>query len=188
MDSLSVSRSSKKQVLAGLRHFFDGMVNRHAIALNPALSVRTERYSVVEGKTPEITVNQARKLLQSIDTADIIGLRDKSIIAILIYTAARVGAVSKLKVKDLYDSGDQYCLHFDDKGGRSREIPVRFDLQTLLFEYLQSADTLLGTDNDRPFFTTTIRNTKELTLRPMKENDIGRMVKRRMKAAGLPAR
>lgn len=188
MDSLSVSTSSKKQILAGLRHFFDGMVTRHAIALNPALSVRTERYSVIEGKTPEITIKQARKLLQSIDTTNVIGLRDKSIIAILIYTAARVGAVSKLMVKDLYDSGDQYCLHFDDKGGKSREIPVRFDLQTLLFEYLQSADTLLGNDNDRPFFTTTIRKTKELTLRRMKENDIGRMVKRRMEAAGLPKR
>ncbi len=143
---------------------------------------------MVEGKTPEITVKQARKLLQSIDTNDVIGLRDKCTIAILIYTAARIGAVSKLKVKDLYDSGDQYCLHFLDKGGKSREIPVRHDLQTLLFEYLRSADMLLGFDNDRPLFTTTIRKTKELTLRRMKENDIGRMVKRRMKAANLPGR
>ena len=74
------------------------MVTRHAIALNPALSVRTERYSVVEGKTPAITVKQARKLLQSIDTTNVIGIRDKSIISILIYTAARIGAVLKLKV------------------------------------------------------------------------------------------
>jgi hypothetical protein len=35
--------------------FFDGMVTRHAIALNPALSVRGERYQVLEGKTPEIS-------------------------------------------------------------------------------------------------------------------------------------
>jgi len=67
------------------------MVTRHAIALNPSLSVRTERYSVLEGKTPEITVKQARTLLQSIDTTNVVGLRDKSIISILIYTAARIG-------------------------------------------------------------------------------------------------
>ena len=188
IDGLKLSTSSKKQVLAGLRHFFDGMVTRHAIALNPALSVRTERYSVIEGKTPEITVKQARKLLHSIDTTDVVGLRDKSIISILIYTAARIGAVSKLKVKDLYDSGDQCCLHFLDKGGKSREIPVRYDLQGLLFDYLRSADTLLGHDDSRPLFTTSIRKTKELTLRPMTANDIGRMVKRRMKADGLPNR
>jgi integrase/recombinase XerD len=31
--------------------------------LNPALSLRGERYEVIEGKTPEITVQHARKLL-----------------------------------------------------------------------------------------------------------------------------
>ena len=188
MDCLAVSIASKKQILAGLRHFFDGMVTRHAIALNPALSVRTERYTVVEGKTPEISVKQARHLLQSIDITDTIGLRDKSIIAILIYTAARIGAVSKLRVKDLYDSGDQYCLHFLDKGGKSREIPVRYDLQRLLFDYIHSTLMQPNPGNDQPLFATSIRRTKVFTGRPMTVNDIGRMVKRRMAAASLPNR
>ncbi len=74
LDELTLAPASKKQVLAGLRHFFDGLVTRHAIPLNPAASVRAERHQVIEGKTPEITVKQARKLLQSIDTSDIIGL------------------------------------------------------------------------------------------------------------------
>ena len=180
--------SSKKQPLAAIRHFFDGLVTRHAVMLNPAASVRGERYSVIEGKTPEVTVKQARKLLQSIDITDIVGLRDKAIISVLIYTAARVGAVSKLRVKNLYDSGDQYCLHFDDKGGKSREIPVRHDLQTLLFDYLERADLQLGHDDSRPLFTTSIKKTKELTMRSMTAGDIGRMVKRRMAACGLPRR
>ncbi len=188
LSRLDVAIASKKQVLAGLRHFFDGMVTRHAIPLNPALSVRTERYSVIEGKTPEITVKQARTLLQSIDTSTNIGLRDKSIIAILIYTAARIGAVSKLRMKDLYDSGDQYCLHFLDKGGKSREIPVRHDLQRLLFEYLESSGSENSKSDDRPLFVTSIRRTKKNTLLSMTANDIGRMIKRRLKNAGLPVR
>lgn len=188
LDSLTLATSSKKQVLAGLRHFFDGLVTRHAIVLNPAASVRADRYQVIEGKTPEITVKQARKLLQSIDTTDIIGLRDKSIIAILIYTAARVGAVAKLKCKDLYDTGDQYCLRFNDKGGKSREIPVRHDLQSLLLEYLKSASIQVEQTRDRPLFLTTITKTKQLTDRAMTAGDMGRMIKRRMKAAGLPDR
>jgi integrase/recombinase XerD len=53
------SVSTRKQHLAALRHFFDGLVTRHAIILNPALSVRGERYQVVEGKTPEISVQGA---------------------------------------------------------------------------------------------------------------------------------
>ena len=134
LSQLTLASASKKQVLAALRHFFDGMTMRHAIALNPALSVRTERYSVLEGKTPEITVKQARYLLQSIDTANLVGLRDKCVIAILIYTAVRIGAVAKLRRQHFYDAGDQHFLHFIDKGGKSREIPVRHDLQNLLID------------------------------------------------------
>ena len=58
------------------------------------LSVRAERYQVLEGKTPEITVKQARKLLASIDLSTVVGLRDRAAISVLIYTAARVGAVA----------------------------------------------------------------------------------------------
>ncbi|HQX50909.1 MAG TPA: tyrosine-type recombinase/integrase, partial [Planctomycetaceae bacterium] len=175
LDELSLCIASKKQVLAGLRHFFDGMVTRHAISLNPALSVRGERYQVVEGKTPEITIKQARTLLASIDTETVVGFRDKAIISILVYTASRIGAVATLKVKDLYDVGDQYCLHFLDKGGKSREIPVRHDLQGLLRSYLQSVGCNLGDATDRPLFRTAIRKTNTLSVRPMSAGDIGRM-------------
>ena len=53
MDELPGAVPTKKQHLAALRHFFDQLVTRHAVILNPAASVRGERYQVVEGKTPE---------------------------------------------------------------------------------------------------------------------------------------
>ncbi len=136
LDELPVAVPTKKQHLAALRHFFDQLVTRHAVVLNPAASVRSERYHVVEGKTPEITVEQARRLLRSIDTGHIVGLRDRAIVGILVYTAARVGAVAKLSVRDYVDAGDQYCLRFTEKGGKSREIPVRHDLQQFISSYL----------------------------------------------------
>ena len=188
LDELKHSVASKKQILAGLRHFFDGMVTRHAVALNPALSVRGERYQVLEGKTPEITIRQARKLLSSIDTDSVVGLRDKAILSILIYTASRIGAVARLTLRDLYDTGDQCCLHFVDKGGKSREIPVRHDLQALLRTYLLRAGLSLGESSGVPLFRTARRNADSLSQRPMSAGDMSRMMKRRMKACGLPAR
>ena len=188
LDELKHSVASKKQILAGVRHFFDGMVTRHAIALNPALSVRGERYQVLEGKTPEITIRQARKLLSSIDTDSVVGLRDKAILSILIYTASRIGAVARLRLKDLYDVGDQYCLHYIDKGGKSREIPVRHDLQQLLKAYLQAAGLPLGDSSDRALFCTTRKNAQSLNERPMSAGDMSRMTKRRLLACGLPPR
>lgn len=108
--------------------------------------------------------------------------------AILIYTAAGVGAVAKLRARDLYDAGEQFMLRFDDKGGKSREIPVRHDLQALLLECCRAAGVEPGRSSDAPLFRTAIRKTKTLTERQMTDNDAGRMIKRRMRAAGLPER
>jgi site-specific recombinase XerD len=93
----STSIATRNQHLSALRHFFDAQVKRHAIVLNPALSVRGERYSVVEGKTPEISIEQARQLLSGPDSSHVVGLRDRAILAILVYTISRAGAVSGLK-------------------------------------------------------------------------------------------
>jgi site-specific recombinase XerD len=173
--------------LAALRHFFDELVRRHVVVLNPAASVRTERLQIIEGKTPEITAAQARTLLASIDVRHVIGLRDRAIIATLIYTAARVGAVARLRLGDLHDAGNQWCLTFLEKGGKHREIPVRHDLQSFLFQYLAAAElTLLA--KDEPLFRSAVRREQRLTARGVSAADLCRMVKRRLRDAGLPLR
>lgn len=187
LDGLSDAISSKKVYLAAIRHLFDTLVVRHAVLLNPAASVRGERYQVIEGKTPEIPIDQARRLLSSMDTGHVVGLRDRAIIAVLIYTAARIGAVGGLRVRDFFDAGDQHCLRFLDKGGKSREIPVRHDLRGFLFDYVGMAG-LGNAHPDSPLFRSAKRRTRMLTDAGMTANDIGRMVKRRMRDVGLPRR
>ncbi len=190
IDGLKKERTSvatRKQYLAALRHFFDGLVTRHVILLNPALSVRGERYQVVEGKTPEITVQGARTLLASIHTSNVVGLRDRAIVAVLIYTAARAGAVAALRRANLYHAGDQWMLHFDEKGGKSREIPVRHDLGQMLFDYIDAAG-LRDVPKDAPLFRTAYRKTGRLTEHALAVVDVCRMVKRRAKDAGLASR
>lgn len=186
LDRLPDSVASKKVYLAAIRHLFDQLVMRHVVVLNPAASVRGERYQVIEGKTPEISVVQARQLLGSIDTTHVVGLRDRAIIAILIYTAARIGAVAQLRCKDFYDTGDQFCLRFAEKGGKSREIPVRHNLQGFCQEYLVTAHG--GLPSESLLFRTAVRRTKQLTNYGMTPSDMGRMVKRRMRDAGLSSR
>jgi integrase/recombinase XerD len=181
LQGLELATPTKKLHLAALRRFFDRLVNRHVCVINPAATVKAERYSVIEGKTPEIGPEQARTLLKSIAVSDPVGLRDRAVLAVLVYTAARVGAVAKLTVKNLIHDGSQYTLRFAEKGGKSREIPVRHDLEQLLLVYLQAANVTEG-----PLFRTTNRKTKTLTKNAMTGIDICRMMKRRLKAAGLP--
>lgn len=181
----NLSIATRKQHLAALRHFFDALVTRHAMVLNPALSVRGERYQVVEGKTPEITIKGARQLLASIKTDSVVGLRDRAIIAVLIYTAARAGAVATLRRSGFYYAGDQWMLHFMEKGGKSREIPVRHDLEAMLFQYIDAA-AIRDAVKDAPLFWSAYRRSGRLTGTPLSAVDICRMFKRRLKDAGLP--
>jgi integrase/recombinase XerD len=179
--------ASRKQHLAAIRHFFDALVTRHAVILNPALSVRGERYEVVEGKTPEISIANARELFKSIKSSNVVGLRDRAILAILAYTSSRAGAVSKLRCADFYDAGDQWMLRFQEKNGKSREIPVRHDLREIIADYIQQAG-LEGEPKDAPLFRAAIRKTGRLAERSIHVNDICRMMKRRLAAASLSTR
>ena len=107
--------------------------------------------------------------------------------ALLIYTAARAGAVAALRRGSLYESSGQWMLHFDEKGGKSREIPVRHDLAEMLFQYLDAAG-LREQPKQAPLFRTAYRKTGRLTETELSGVDVCRMVKRRLKDAGLPAR
>ena len=187
LDGLDYAPATKKLHLSALKHFFDTLVTRHVVVLNAAASVRGERLQVIEGKTPEITIPQARILMQAIDLDTVVGLRDRAIIGTLIYTAARVGAIAKLRRRDFYDLGDQFCLRFTEKGTKSREIPVRHDLQRSINDYLV-AGQLDDSDGSKPLFRTTIRRTRRLTQNAMSGGDIGRMMKRRLRHANLPSR
>ena len=65
---LGGSAAKRNQHLVALRGFFDRLVQRHVVLINPAASVRGVKETVVEGKTPEITIDQARKLIASVKT------------------------------------------------------------------------------------------------------------------------
>jgi len=117
---------------------------------------------------------------------NIVGLRDRAVIAILIYTAVRVGAVANLRLKDYRSDGTQFTLRFLEKGGKSREIPVRHDLEWFLKEYLFAIGLEFGR-GDMPIFRTARLRTKSLTETGISGEDICRMLKRRLKSAGLPS-
>ena len=112
-------------------------------------------------ETPEISIEEARRLLKGIavvktaadgsERPGLVGLRDRAILATLAYTACRTSAVSKLKRGGFYHAGDQWMLHFDEKGGKSREISARHDLEQMIAAYIEAAG-LQNAPKDAPLF------------------------------------
>jgi hypothetical protein len=114
-------------------------------------------------------------------------VNDADFIAVLVYTAARAGAVAKLRVRSLANDGTQWSLRFDEKGGKSREIPVRHDLQGFILEYMAVAGPTHA-DRDAPLFQSAGGRAGRPNGRPLSNVDVCRLVKRRLADAGLPGR
>lgn len=182
---LDGSAPTKNQALAALRHFFDALVQRHAVPLNSFHSVRGQKHSVAEGKTAEISIPQARRLFASIETSNVVGLRDRVVLGVLAYTGARVGAVAGLRLGDLRDLGETKVLRFREKGGKDREIPVRHDLEIWLREYIAAAD-VESDAKTAPLFRAADGRRRTLTRAPYAAHSMRQMLKRRLKDAGLP--
>jgi site-specific recombinase XerC len=91
MDSGSAA-PTVKQHLAAIRMLFDWLVVGHIVETNPASSVRGPKYVVRRGKTPVLTADAARQLLDSIDIETTVGLRDRALIGLMVYSFARVSA------------------------------------------------------------------------------------------------
>jgi site-specific recombinase XerD len=79
-----------KQHLAAIRMLFDWLVTGQVVAINPAHAVRGPKHVVKRGKTPALTADQARELLDSINISTVVGLRDRALIALMAYSFARV--------------------------------------------------------------------------------------------------
>ena len=115
-----------------------------------------------------------------------VGLRDRAILATLAYTACRAGAVAKLRLGDFRSDGTQYVLRFQEKGGKSREIPVRHDLEGFILAYVEAAG-IAGDGKDTPLFRASNGRTRTLTGKAMSSKRICELFKRRVqgcRAAG----
>jgi hypothetical protein len=70
------------------------LVTDQVVATNPAHAVRGPSHVVKSGKTTVLDADQARHLLDSIDTSTVVGLRDRALIALMTYSFARVSAAA----------------------------------------------------------------------------------------------
>ena len=188
IEELAPSVANQKIALAALalRQFFDLLVTRHAVLLNPFHSVHGPPRGSLDGKTPEISPTQARRLLESVDCSRPVGVRDRAILGTLTYTGARVGAIARLRLRDLRDYGEYRSLRFTEKRGKEREIPLRLDLNQWLQAYLLLVDAA-AEDRDAPLFRPlSAASRSRFSSRPIGPWTIRSMLKRRLRDAGLP--
>lgn len=173
-----------KQHLAAIKMLFDYLVVGQIVPTNPASSVRGPKYVVKRGKTPVLKADQARALLDSIDTTTIVGLRDRALLGLMCYTFARVGAAVGMSVEDYYQTGKRWWFRLHEKGGKRHEVPAHHNAEAYVDAYLEAAG--IATQKKTPLFRS-VDKRRRLTENSMTRTDVLRMIKRRARAGGLPS-
>jgi site-specific recombinase XerD len=177
------SKPTVKQHLAAIRMCCDWLVTGQVIPLNPASSVRGPTHVVKKGKTPVLSAADARELLDSIDVSTLMGLRDRAIIGVMVYSFARVGAVVGMRVEDYYLNGKRCWIRLHEKGGKFHEVPAHHTAEAYLDAYTRAA--ALHHEPKSALFRTVDGKSDRLADRAMTRRDVLRMVKRRSLAAGF---
>jgi site-specific recombinase XerD len=183
LQTQTLSAPTVKQHLAAIRHLFDWLVVGQIVPHNPAASVRGPSHTARQGKTPVLEASEARQLLDRIDVSTPIGLRDRALIALMVFSFARVGAALAMRVEDVYVQNRGLWVRLREKGGKRHEMPCHHTLEAYLHAYLDG--TGIADDIKGPLFRTVRRGTGQLSDTPLPQANAYAMVRRRALAAGI---
>ena len=108
----------------------------HVVPVNRAASVRGPRHVVTSGQTPVLDPAEARVLLDSIDTSTVVGLRDRALIGLMVYSVSRISAALGMAVEDVFTQNPRLWVRLREKGGKRHAMPCHHNLEEYLTAYL----------------------------------------------------
>jgi site-specific recombinase XerD len=168
MDARTLSAASIRRKLSALSSLFDYLCERNAVLGNPVDGVKRPASNSNEGSTPALGDAQARRLLEAPAPDTLKGVRDRAILATLLYHGIRREELCLLRLRDMQSR--QGVMHFRIKGKRDkiRFVPVHPMVLRLIADYLEMGKHGGGVVHD---------SLDEALFRPVVNNRTGRLDK-----------
>ena len=137
MELRSLAPTSIRRKLSALSSLFDYLCERNAVIGNPVDGVKRPASNNNEGSTPALGDAQVRRLLEAPAPDTLKGVRDRAILATLLYHGIRREELCLLRLRDVQSR--QGVMHFRIKGKRDkiRFVPVHPMVLRLIGEYLE---------------------------------------------------
>lgn len=206
-----ITKPTTADIDAFINSLRDAKKSSYTIRLNDTVVKLFFAYLAKQGKYPDIATDaaplkltkkkthskkalsdaQAKKLLNSVkeskleDTA--VTRRDHAIIALCLQAGLRTIEVARADVKDLKEDDGFWLLDVQGKGrvAKDETLKIALPVVNLILSYLE----LRGGYNklketDAPLFSSTSNNNSKFGCR-FSEQSVGKMIKARMKAAGI---
>jgi len=128
-----------RRKLSALSSLFDALCEANVVQGNPVDGVKRPKVASQEGSTPAIGDHQARALLAAPDGATMPGLRDRAMLATLLYHGLRRPELCALHLVDLQERRGIRHLRVHGKGDKIRYVPLHPAAAVAIAAYLEVA-------------------------------------------------
>lgn len=125
-----------RRKLSALSSLFDFLCESNAVEFNPADGVKRPTAGANEGKSPALSAERAKALLNAPGNDTLKGLRDRAILSALLFHGLRRAELCSLTVGDLQERSGVVHFRVEGKGGKMRFIPVHPHTIQRVREYL----------------------------------------------------
>jgi site-specific recombinase XerD len=177
LEGRELSAPTIRRKLSALSSLYEYLCERNAVAGNPVDGVKRPMANSNEGSTPALSDEQARRLLEAPPEDTLKGVRDRAILAVLLYHGFRREELCCLQVKDIQSREGVKHLKIKGKGDKIRYVPLHPLAQRLIENYLLLAGH--GADGDGPLFRPVRNNRTGELERALHPNSIYRNVVRK---------
>lgn len=136
LEKRQLAKTSIRRKLSALSSLCDYLCEKNAIVGNPVDGVKRPAANGNEGSTPALGDEQARKLLNAPPGDTLKGLRDRAILATLLYHGMRREELCRLRIADLQSRQGVKHFRLEGKGGKERYVPAHPAALRLIEDYL----------------------------------------------------
>ncbi|MCB1599896.1 MAG: tyrosine-type recombinase/integrase [Lysobacterales bacterium] len=116
--------ATQRRKLSALASLFRYLCERQWITANPVQAVRRPVVQSYEGQTPALSGAEAKALLEAPSDTTLKGLRDRAILAMLLFQGLRRSELVALNRGDVHRDRGRWRLRVRGKGGRMRQLPL----------------------------------------------------------------
>jgi site-specific recombinase XerD len=187
LEERELQASTIRRKLSALSSLFDFLCEANAIAFNPANGVKRPNMGSNEGRSPALSDERAKQLLNAPSADTRKGRRDRAILSALLFHGLRRAELCALAVGDIEERRGVLHFRIEGKGGKTRFIPIHPHTIQHIREYV--ADT--GHENDsRSALFRPVKNPATGVLeKPLTGNAVYKdIVQKYARAVGIEAR
>jgi site-specific recombinase XerD len=139
LEAEKLEAASVRRKLSAVASLLDYLCNCNAVQFNPVDGVKRPQQGANEGKSPALSDDQAKEILNAPSESTLKGLRDRAILSVLLFHGLRRSELCALCVGDIESRRGVRHFRVQGKGGKIRFVPVHPQAAARISDYLAVA-------------------------------------------------